>query len=49
MILAGWLMLGESVTGAQWLACGLIAGAIALSPSRKLRGATVTATTTPRR
>jgi drug/metabolite transporter (DMT)-like permease len=48
MILAGWLMLGESVSAPQWLACAMIAGAIALSPSRKVRGATVTAVTTPR-
>jgi len=47
MILCGWLLLGETVTGPQWLACAMIAGAIALSPSRKVRTATATATTVP--
>lgn len=48
MILTGWLMLGETVSAAQWIACAMIAGAIALSPSRKLRGPTVTAVTVPK-
>jgi drug/metabolite transporter (DMT)-like permease len=47
MILSGWLILGETVSALHWLACAMIVGAIALSPSRKVRTATVTATTAP--
>jgi drug/metabolite transporter (DMT)-like permease len=49
MLAIGWLAMGEAITLAQAVAAGLIVGAIALSPSRKLRGPVVTAVTTPRR
>ncbi|NBC95635.1 MAG: EamA family transporter [Deinococcus-Thermus bacterium] len=48
MVLLGWLALGEPLTLPQIVASAMIVGAIALSPSRKIRGATVTASTAPR-
>ncbi|MEE4119911.1 MAG: DMT family transporter [Paracoccaceae bacterium] len=49
MLAIGWLAMGEAITLPQAVAAGLIVGAIALSPSRKLRGPVVTAATTPHR
>ncbi len=49
MLAIGWLAMGEAITLPQAVAAGLIVGAIALSPSRKLRGPVVTAATMPRR
>ncbi|RDC72538.1 DMT family transporter [Rhodovulum sp. 12E13] len=49
MLAIGWLAMGEAITLPQAVAAGLIVGAIALSPSRRLRGPVVTAATTPRR
>jgi drug/metabolite transporter (DMT)-like permease len=49
MLAIGWLAFGEAITVPQAVAAAMIVAAITLSPSRKLRGPTVTATTTPRR
>jgi drug/metabolite transporter (DMT)-like permease len=48
MFVTGWLLLGEGVDPLQWLACALVVGAIALSPSRATRNVTTNIAKPPR-